>query len=433
MTQDDKAPVRKERYELLLKGGRVIDPANARDGLFDVAISQGRIAAIAPSIPKSRATKTLDVRDRIVTPGLIDTHAHVFQHVAGPFGLNPDAVGLESGVSMVVDQGGPSCLTIDGFRKFIVEPAQTPVRCYISTYLVGGLYGHQHVELYGPHGIDVGSTVRSIEANRDIVRGIKSHAEPGNYSRWGIAVLEKSKEIGRATGLPVYIHLGTLWPVKRGVEVDPAQLIREIVPLLDPGDVLAHPFTRHPSGFSDPHGKVHPLVFEAVKRGVVIDVGRGSHFSIAAARAVLDAGVLPYTLGADLHGYNIKPGTGYDGTFGENATFGAGEESEGPAFSLHYAMTEMLALGIPLQHVIAMVTAHPAKLLREEDSVGALSEGRVADIAVLELQTGDFVLRDGLDATMKAERRFRPAFTLKAGKIFKPVSGYLPYWERMAA
>ena len=334
-----------------------------------------------------------------------------------------------------VDQGGPSCLTIDGFRKFIVEPAQTPVRCYISTYLVGGLYGHQHVELYGPHGIDFGSTVRSIEANRDIVRGIKSHAEPGNYSRWGIAVLEKSKEIGRATGLPVYIHLGTLWPVQRGVEVDPAQLIREIVPLLDPGDVLAHPFTRHPSGFSDPQGKVHPLVFEAVQRGVVIDVGRGSHFSIAAARAVLDAGILPYTLGADLHGYNIKPGTGYDGTFRDNATFGAGttEDSEGPAFSLHYAMTEMLALGIPLQHVIAMVTANAAKLLREDDSIGALSEGRVADIAVLELQAGDFVLRDGLDATMQAARRFRPAFTLKAGKMFKPVSGYLPYWERMAA
>jgi len=424
-----------ERYDLLLKGGRVIDPASGRDGLFDVAIGNGTIAAVAPSIAKARARKVLDVRDRIVTPGLIDTHAHVFQHVAGPFGLNPDAVGLDSGVSMVVDQGGPSCLTIDGFRKFIVEPARTAVRCYISTYLVGGLYGHQHVELYGPHGIDVGATVRSIEANRDIVRGIKSHAEPGNYSRWGTAVLERSKEIGRATGLPVYIHLGTLWPVKRGVTVDEQQLMREIVPLLDPGDVLAHPFTRHPSGFSDPAGQVHPLVFEAVKRGVRIDVGRGSHFSIAAARAVLDAGILPDTLGADLHGFNVKPGTGYDGTFRDNAAYAAAPDaaSDEPAFSLHYAMTEMLALGVPLGHVIAMVTWNAAKLLREDDRIGALSEGRAADIAVIELQPGDFVLRDGLGAELKAARRFRPAVTVKGGALFRPVSDYLPYWERMAA
>ena len=422
------------RFDLLLKGGRVIDPANGRDGIFDVAIAAGRIADVAPAIAKSRARKVIDVRGRIVTPGLIDTHAHVFQHVAGPFGLNPDAVGLEAGVAMLCDQGGPSCLTIDGFRKFIVEPARTRVRCYISTYLVGGLDGHRYVELYGPDGVNVDATVRAIEANRDIVRGVKSHAEPGNYSRWGVAVLEKSKRIGRATGLPVYIHLGTLWPEKRGVAVDPAQLIREVAPLLDAGDVLAHPFTRHPSGFTDPGGKVHPLVYEALARGVLVDVGRGSHFSIAAARAVLDAGVLPYTLGADLHGYNITPSR-YDGTFSEEGELrlAAGETPPEPAFSLHYAMTEMLALGVPLAHVIAMVTANAAKLLREDAAFGALSPGRVADIAVLELQAGRFMLRDGLGAELPAAQRFRPVFALKAGAQFKPVSDYLPYWEREAA
>lgn len=436
MIANDKSSARTDQYDILLKGGHVIDPANDRDGIFDVAIAHGRIAAVSPAIPKSRARKTLDLQGRIVTPGLIDTHAHVFQYVSGPFGLNPDAVGLQSGVSMLVDQGGPSCLTIDGFRKFIVEPSQTRVRCYISTYLVGGLHGHRHVELYGPHGIDVDTTIRSIEANRDIVRGIKSHAEPGNYSRWGLNVLEKSKEIGRATRLPTYIHLGTLWPVKKGVTVDPAQLMREVVPLLDAGDVLAHPFTRHPSGFVDPQGKVHPLVFEAVNRGVLIDVGRGSHFSIATARAVLDAGILPYTLGSDLHGYNVKPGAFYDGTFRKNAKLTsakAGSGAEGPAFSLHYAMTEMLALGVPLQHVIAMVTANAAKLLREADEFGELSEGRIADIAVLELKGGNFVLSDRLGVKIKSKRRFRPVFTFKAGEMFKPVSDYLPYWERMAA
>ena len=307
MLQKSNSAGNQGRYDLLLKGGQVIDPAAERDGLFDVAIRGGAIAAVEPSIPKRRAKRVIDVTGKLVTPGLIDTHAHVFQYVAGPFGLNPDAVGIQSGVATLVDQGGPSCLTIDGFRKYIVEPAQTRVCCFISSYLVGGLYGHIYGDLYGPDQMNVDATLRSIEANRDIVRGIKSHAEPGHYSRWGTAILAKSKEIGRASRLPVYIHLGTLWPVKSGSAIDPQVLLSEVIPMIDSGDILAHPFTRHPSGFTDEAGKVHPLVFEAIARGVMIDVGRGNHFSIKTARAVLDAGVLPDTLGADLHGYNITP------------------------------------------------------------------------------------------------------------------------------
>src|SRR5215472_4185763 len=261
-------------YDLILKGGRVVDPANGRDGTFDVAVSGGKIAAVAPSLAKAKAKKTIDVGGKLVTPGLIDTHAHVYQYVAGPFGLNADEVGLQSGVSVLVDQGGPACLTIDGFRKHVVEGSKTRVQCFISTYLVGGLDGHRFVQLYSPDGINVNATVRAIEKNRDFVRGIKSHAEPGNYSRWGVEVLKKSKQIGRETGLPVYIHLGTLWPTKDGVEVDPQQLLREVLPLMEKGDILAHPFTRHPSGFTDAQGKVHPLVFEAIAKGVTIDVGR---------------------------------------------------------------------------------------------------------------------------------------------------------------
>jgi dihydroorotase len=299
------------RFDLVLAGGHVIDPANGRDGKFDVGIRDGKIAAVAPSIPRAKAKRVIDVAGKLVTPGLVDTHAHVYQHVAGPFGLNADEVGLKSGVSMLIDQGGPACLTIDGFRKFVVEGSKTRVRCFISTYLVGGLDGHRFVQLYSPECINVAATVRSINANRDIVRGIKSHAEPGNYSRWGVEVLKKSTEIRRETGLPIYIHLGTLWPEKNGVKVNPQQLLGEVLPLMEPGDILAHPFTRHPSGFTDEHGKVHPLVFEAVAKGVIIDVGRGSHFSLDVARAVLDAGILPHTLGADLHGYNITRATAY--------------------------------------------------------------------------------------------------------------------------
>jgi len=135
------------RFDLLLRGGRVIDPASNRDGIADIAISGGRIAAIEPSLPVEAAREVLDVTCKIVTAGLIDTHAHVYQHVTGRFGLNADMVGVRSGVTTVVDQGGPSCMTLPGFRHFVATPAETRVLCFISAYLVGGLEGHLYPSL----------------------------------------------------------------------------------------------------------------------------------------------------------------------------------------------------------------------------------------------------------------------------------------------
>src|SRR5436190_11651334 len=290
----------KPAYDLVVAGGRVIDPANGLDGVRDIGIRKGRIAAVAPKLDPGRA-KVIDAKGLIVTPGLIDTHAHVYEHVSGDFGLNPDLVGIRSGVTTVVDQGGPSALTFDGFRKFIVEPARTRVLAFISAYLAGGLLGHRYVDLYGPVGINVKAIVKAARDNADLVRGIKAHAEPGGYSRWGMAALKLAKEASREVQLPVYIHLGTLWPELPGAKVDAAKIIDEVVPLLDPGDILAHPFTRFPSGFVAPDGSIHPLIGEALARGVRIDVGRGAHFSFTTARRVIDAGILPFTIGADLH------------------------------------------------------------------------------------------------------------------------------------
>jgi dihydroorotase len=435
-------PTLEPRYDMLLKGGLVIDPASGRNGVFDVAIEGGTVAAVEPAIPESSARQTINVSGKLLTAGLIDTHAHIFQHVTGRFGLNPDAVGARSGVTTLLDQGGASCLTIDAFRKFIVEPSQTRVRCFLSTYLAGALEGHIYSALHGPEQIHVGATIKAIDANRDIVCGLKSHAEPGHYSRWGLAVLKKSKEIARAAQVSTYVHLGTLWPVRDGVTVDPQALLGEILPLMDAGDILAHPFTRHPSGFTDSNGKVHPLVHEALDKGVSIDVGRGNHFSIKVARAVLDAGVLPQTLGADLHGYSITPAStergahvfaaANAGRFQDGAPRGAegAEASDDPAFSLYYAMSEMLALGVPLQHVIAMVTANAAKMMGVADELGSLAVGREAEIAVMDLQAGDFTLHDSCGEALKASRRFRPVFALYRGEIRYPSSEYLPFWER---
>jgi len=333
----------KPAYDLVVKGGRVIDPANGTDG---IGIKRGRLAVVAPELDPG-PTKVVDATGLIVTPGLVDTHAHVYQYVSGDFGLNPDLVGVRSGVTTVVDQGGSSALTFDGFRKFIVETAKTRVYAFISAYLAGGLLGHRYVDLYGPTGINVKAVVKAARDNPDLVRGIKAHAEPGGYSRWGMASLKLAKEASRELQLPVYVHLGTLWPVLQRATVDATKIIDEVVPLLDPGDILAHPFTKFPSGFVAADGSIHPLVHEALARGVRIDVGRGGHFSFTTAKRVVDAGILPFTLGADLHGYNVllPLANGQQGMFAGEGIIA--EDRASPfarPYSLQHAMTELLAL-----------------------------------------------------------------------------------------
>src|SRR6266852_1274707 len=244
-------------FDLLLRGGRVIDPASGVDGIKDVAIRNGKVAAVQSDILPTSAREIMDVTDRIVLPGLIDNHAHVYQYGTGRFGVNADMVGVRSGVTTLVDQGGPSCMTLPGFRHFAAETAQSRVYAFLSSYLVGGLEGHYYPNLYSPEGIDVDATVRAADANRDLVRGIKAHAEIGGFARGGIRVIELSAEIGRKANLPVYVHFGQLWGLpKSGANGEDADTILERVsPLLQPGDVLAHPFTRHPGGFVNREGK----------------------------------------------------------------------------------------------------------------------------------------------------------------------------------
>ena len=163
-------------YDTILKGGTVIDPATGRNGKFDVGVLAGRICAIESALAPGGGTRVVDVAGKLVITGMIDTHAHVYEHVTGKFGLNADMVGVRSASTTLIDQGGPSCMTIRGFRHFVAEPASSRVFAFISSYLVGGLEGHYYPELYGPGGVNVDHTVRAIDENRDIVKGVKSHA-----------------------------------------------------------------------------------------------------------------------------------------------------------------------------------------------------------------------------------------------------------------
>jgi dihydroorotase len=407
-------------FDLILRGGRVVDPAAGRDAVCDVGLRDGRIAAVAADLGAAR--EVLDVTGATVLPGLIDTHAHVYQYVTGRFGLNADMCGVRSGVATLVDQGGPSAMTLPGFRKFVVEPAKSRVVCFISAYLVGGLEGHYYPSLYGPEQVDVKATVNAALENRDIVKGIKAHGEIGGASRWGVEVMRLAKEISREAGLPLYVHLGQIWPTKDNAAVDPNAVVRDVVALMQAGDVLAHPFTRHPGGFiSEETGKVHPVVWDALERGVRVDVGHGSHFSFKMARMALEQGIVPYTLGADLHGYNVTvPGEGKgDGAKQSNPFYGVAP------FSLCHAMTELMTLGMPFFEVVKMVTSHAAELIGMSETVGTLAPGRDADVSVIDRVPGAWELRDNSGDRVIAREAIVPRFVLRKGMRFEPDSPIL--------
>ncbi|SDH06573.1 dihydroorotase [Bradyrhizobium sp. Rc2d] len=414
-------------FDLLLRGGRVICPASGVDGIRDVAIRGGKIAAVAADILPTSAKEVVDVSGRLVLPGLIDTHAHVYQYVSGRFGMNADMVGVQSGVTTLVDQGGPSCMTLPGFRHFIAERSASRVYAFLSAYLVGGLEGHYYPQLYSPDGVGIDATVKAATANLDIVRGIKAHAEIGGFARWGIRVIEMAAEIGKRADLPVYVHFGQLWglPESGANGEDADTILTRVIPLLREGDILAHPFTRHPGGFVNREGEVHPVIQAALDRGLKVDVGHGSHFSYRLAKKAIAAGIIPTTLGADIHGYNTyvpaPAGTPDQHEDEENHPF-AGQAK----FSLVQAMSSMMALGLSLEQVVPMVTSNPAKMLGRSEEIGALKVGMGADVSVLTEQNGRFVLKDNEKNEVIAERLLQPAFCLRAGTRYDAIAPILP-------
>jgi dihydroorotase len=413
--------------QLLLKGGRVIDPATSFDAVSDILVDGETIAAMGPDLSgRAPHAEIIDCSGRLVLPGLIDTHGHVYQYVTGRFGLNADQCGVQSGVTTIVDQGGPSCITLPGFRHFVAEPAATRVLAFLSAYLVGGLEGHYYPDLYRPDCLDAAATVKSALANPDLIRGIKAHAEIGGFARWGLDVMKIASTIGRDANLPLYIHFGQLWPKPEsgGLAVNPDSIFNQVVSTLKAGDILAHPFSRHPGGFVEANGKLHPLVHEAIARGLKVDVGHGSHFSFKTARIVLDSGVIPDTLGADMHGYNTHvpaPAGTPDSHPDEEHSFVGRTQ-----FSLVSAMTTMLTLGLPLNHVVAMATSHAAKMIGMENEIGMLKTGGTADISVLDDRRGRWVLEDNEGTQVVTDRMLSPLFCLRDGVRHDALSPTLP-------
>lgn len=386
------------RYDLVISSDRVIDPANDLDGPAQIAITDGRITAVAAELPPHEADRTVDASGMVVCPGLIDMHVHVYEWVTN-FGLPPDEAGIHSGATTIIDQGSAGPWTVGGFKAYIADPAETDVRSFVSANVAGALMGGMEgTVLHNPGMMRIRAIVEAQSAYPELVKGIKSHGESGGFSFWETEVLKMAVEAGDLTGLPLYIHTGELFPVDESNRPQPQTVVEQVLPLLRPGDTVAHVYSCMPDGIMGPGDEVPEIVLETYDRGVHFDIGFGINFSYRIARKMMEANLLPNTIGSDVH-----------------ADFNSYHDDSKLDYSLCGAMTRLYALGMPLTDVIRRVTLNPAKILREENDIGTLGIGSRADITVLNPVKGAWSLPDAEGEVLTVDERLIPALVYRNG------------------
>ena len=390
-------------YDLVLAGGRVCDPANGVDKACDVAIAGDRIAALGDSLA-AQARRVLDVTGKIVTPGWVDLHTHVFEWVT-TFGLPPDDVGVNSGVTTAVDQGGAGAYTIPAFKHYIADRAHTDIRCFPSINAAGTLRGGLAGPiLHTPDIVDVDLLVTEAEKHPKLVRGFgEIHGESGAWSRWGFAVVEQARAASDRTGLPLYFHTGELFEVDEANRPDSRSLLPQVLKIARPGDILAHVYSAQHDGVLGADERPSPLLAEAVASGLLLDIGFGINFSYATARRMIAAGIWPSIISSDVHG-----------------RFDAMHDDTMLDYSLAGAFARLVALGMPFGDALAAVTVTPARVLREEAEIGTLAVGSRADVTVLEERVESWPLYDSQAEVLMAARRWLPHLVLRAGEPIVP-------------
>jgi dihydroorotase len=403
-TQNDPAT---QRADLLLRGGRVIDPANGHDAVADVAIRNGRVVAVGAAAQGFTAKRQIDVRGAIVTPGFIDMHVHVYEWVTN-FGVPADAVGIQSGATTIVDQGSSGAWTFGGFKAFIADPARTDVRAFVSINVAGALQGGMEgTTLHNPGMVNVESLVRIAEENPHLVRGIKCHWESGSLSHWGPTVLKKAAEAGRAANLPLYVHTGELFPVDEANRPTPSVVMGQVVPYLKAGDTLAHIYSCMPDGIMSVGEDVPGWLFEAKAKGVRFDLGHGVNFSFKIARKMMEKGILPDTLGSDVHG-----------------DFNSYHDFSILDYSQVGGMNKLIGLGMSLTDAVRALTATPSKVLGDP-SIGHLGPGARANVTVLRPVEGEWTFVDARRERLTVRERLLPDLVVMDGEPMTPDCGLL--------
>lgn len=383
-------------YDLVIKGGRVFDPSQKLEGEpLDIAVTGGKIAKLEANLSKP-ATRTLDVSGKIVAPGLIDLHCHVY-HGVNSTGVDPDVAGVRSGVTTVVDGGSAGHANFSGWATHVIPKAKTRIIPFIHISN-NGL--SMMPELLARSDIDVAETVRVIEMNRPLVQGIKIRAIGPTVPTLGISIVELALEAAISADVQLMVHIGDLY-IKEG-----PTLTQQLLPLLRKGDILTHSFTNNPGRILDENNKIFPELLHAQQRGVIIDTAMGRfNFAFDVASRALEQGVRPDTLATDL----TIPGR------------------RDTVHSMTEMMTRFLALGFKLSDVIAMASTNAAKVLNMDASMGSLREGRLADISVLSQESGKWVVKDCSGEELSTDQALSPWVTLREGEVFMPDWGPHPW------
>ena len=367
------------QYDLLLRGGEVIDPASGRRGNFDVAFSGDRVAAIEPSIDPNLAAKTENVSGFLVVPGLIDMHVHAFDGLAAD--VSADSVCLTRGATTVADGGGAGAYAFGLFRR-VASENRTRTLAWLNLSTIGQVDVRGGELLLLPHA-DVEAAVKTAKANPDLIVGLK--ARLSTYAAGGTCkpALRLLREAADATGLPVMVHIG-----------DTGEPLPEIFEFLKAGDVVTHCLTGRKFGILRARdGKIIPEAFEARKRGILFDAARGrNHLAFPVLRAAVEQGFLPDTLSTDTTAL----------------------AAEDPYFGLPMIATQLLALGVPLEDVLSRMTVRPAAALRRSE-LGRLGAGGIGDATVLRIERGSFTAQDVDGREMAVDERLVAVGVVRAG------------------
>ena len=374
--------------DLILRGGRVIDPSQGLDGVMDVGFAKGKVAALGKGLTAEGAV-VRDVSGLIVSPGLIDLHTHVYWGGTS-LGIDAEEFCRTSGVTTAVDTGSAGPGNFMGFRKHVIERSQVRILAYLHVSHAG-IYGFSNTVMVGESEdirlMDPVTAAEVADANRDVIVGIKVRVGRHASGDQGVAPLDIALQVAEETGLPLMAHID-----------EPPPSYEEVIARLRPGDVLTHAFRPFPNSPATAQGSVKPAVVAARKRGVLFDIGHGmGSFAFKTARAMLANGFPPDTISSDVHALCIN----------------------GPAFDQVTTMSKFLCLGMSLPEVIRASTENAAFALKRPE-LGTLKPGSVGDATLLSVESGEFDYVDVVGEHLAGTQRIVSRGVVIGGKWWHP-------------
>lgn len=405
------------RFDLLLKGGHVIDAEAGYNGRLDVAVKRDQIAAVESDIPKDVAFRVIDVTGHYVTPGMIDLHAH-FQ-LGTYWGIDADAVGSNTGVTTWVDAGSPGALTLPQFRQTVATLSEVRVYTFVNISYIGLIA--QDYELSNPEYCDSVLLERVVNLHRDIVVGIKVRAGRSGGGK-DLEPMRRARRVADRLELPIMVHISTAPPT-----------LEDILQFLKPGDIVTHAFTGQTMKLLDDQGKIRDAARRAIENGLILDLGHGAgSFSFESAEALTRQGYWPHVISTDIHWLAIFGPNLMDPLKG--SAFGDLSDSQDtrsivvnvkgdgkPVFSILTCMDKLRLLGMSLPDVVRAVTSRPAEILGKKGELGTLKPGARADIAVLDIAQGNFDLHDIHGNVRQSKEQLRHVMTILDGRPWDPI------------